>query len=134
MGQLGVAAAKSITPALILFGSMIAVVLVAGVFLLLVRARTLNKDAAGKVPEGIFDELRGMRNRGEISAAEFERARGVMVARLRGPSARDSSGPRKPDRGVGMPGANRERVAPPGVDLTGRPLPPSVKKDEDGAR
>lgn len=64
---------------------------------------------------GLLDELRQMRNRGEISEEEFNATKRAMAERAAGkPRTRTKPEPRA---------MSDSKVAPPGFDLTGQPLP-----------
>jgi hypothetical protein len=103
------------------------VTMVAGLVLLALRRRVLGGAGEGLERQGrLLDELRGMRDRGEISAAEFDAAKGAMAARLTGKEV-----PRPPMPPGATRAADGSLVAKPGVDLTGAPLP---RGSEGGAR
>ncbi|MBX3376847.1 MAG: SHOCT domain-containing protein [Phycisphaeraceae bacterium] len=72
----------------------------------------------------LLDELRAMKARGEISEEEYDATRHAMASRAAG-KPRTPAGP----RGVGA-----DRVAPPGFDLTGAPLPEPEKPDSGDQR
>jgi hypothetical protein len=88
-------------------------VLIAAVVVLGYRRRLLGPHSQEN-HAGLMDELREMRNRGELSEEEFAAAKRSMVARLSG----NAPAQLKPRPSVGG-----DRIAPPGVDLTGQPLP-----------
>lgn len=96
-----------------------------GVAIMALRRRMLAKDA----PEsgegaGMLDSLRAMRARGELSEDEFQAARAAFLSRaVRSavPGASERSDQESSPRARG--GTDGERRAPPGVDLTGAPLP-----------
>lgn len=114
--------AKSVTPALVLLGVLIAVVIALGLFLLMLRATMFRKDPGHSAHAGMFDHLRDMRDRGEISPEEFDAAKAAMVSRVSGKAATSPPGAKTASKPL-VPKA-KGRVAPPGVDLTGEPLPP----------
>lgn len=112
-------AAHDLRPYLIWLGVMMAAVITAGVVLLILRASVLGRGRASS-ESGLLDNLRAMRDRGEMSPEEFDAAKSAMASRLAvGSLAQSTPAPKKkiaPHTG--------DRVAPPGFDLTGRPLPP----------
>lgn len=63
---------------LVLIGVMIA----GGVAILVLRRRLFAGDREGASHEGLFESLRRMRDRGEISPDEYDRARQKIVSRL----------------------------------------------------
>ena len=106
-------------------GGMILALSLGGVAIMALRRRLLAKDAsASDEGAGMLDALRAMRTRGELSEEEFQAARSAFLSR-----AVRSAVPGAPARGQqqARPTARREtegeRRAPPGVDLTGTPLP-----------
>ncbi len=111
------AQSPSLVPFLAWLGVAIAILAVAGVVLLLYRRKVLAKDAGRDEQAGLMDNLRAMRDRGELSPDEYDAAKRAMVARFSGPTSGASPRP------VRKPAAGDARVAPPGVDLTGAPLP-----------
>jgi hypothetical protein len=119
-------AARELGPYLIWLGVMMAAVTVAGVALLIFRASVLGKGKAA-AEAGILDSLRSMRERGEISQEEFDAARSAMVTRMAGRAAASPAVPPSPRAKA----SGGERVAPPGFDLTGRPLPPAPDEGPD---
>lgn len=124
-----VLAARDLTGYLTVLGVMILVLVVAGAGLMVLRARMLRKSDPAGQQAGLMQNLRAMRDRGEISIEEFEAARNAMVARAAGrevprPTAQKAAEP-MPE--IPAPGELR---AKPGFDLTGRPLPKSGSSDE----
>jgi hypothetical protein len=105
------------TMVLIWAGVLIVVVAVGGGLLIAYRRRVFAKDTPDK--SGFLESLRAMRNRGEISSEEYDATRKRMAARVAG-VATPPVGPRPAP--VAEPGL---RVAKPGFDLTGAPLPPA---------
>lgn len=101
-------------------GVLIALVLVLGIVVMLVRKRVFSDEEREADGAGLVTSLRAARNRGDISQEEYEhtlrRIRGRLTGEPLPPPARE------PRQGVD-PG--QERRAPPGVDLAGDPLPPS---------
>ena len=124
----------SLTEFLLYLGLAMAAVIGAGIGIMLFRRRVLGADAGG--PEArMLEELRAMRDRGELSPDEFDAAR---RAALRGPAKAREPGPAQGTdaRPAGVPPARREstseRVARPGFDLTGAPLPPAQDESSGG--
>lgn len=114
------------TRVLIWIGVLIAVALAGGAIAMLVRSRLLSPDddADGGT---LLEQLQKMRDRGEISDEEFRATRRTMIERAEQRRAQkdDDDAPppaRMPKRAIADDGSLR---APPGVDLTGRPLPRS---------
>lgn len=136
--------------ALLWVGILIVFVLAAGLVLMAMRRKLFSREDAADETAGLMDQLRAMRQRGELTEAEFNTARTAMRARMsealdkrtadrapkRSPEAqalidladRTPHTPRPPR--AGPTPANRApdapeppRVAPPGFDLTGAPLP-----------
>lgn len=89
-------ATKSLAPYITWVGVLIVAVVIAGVVLIIVRARVLKK-GGDEAQAGLLDDLREMRNRGEISPEEFDAAKASIAARL--------SGKREP--GTGAPPQKR---------------------------
>jgi hypothetical protein len=105
-------------------GVLIALVLVLGIVVMLVRKRVFSDEEREADGAGLVTSLRAARNRGDISQEEYEhtlrRIRGRLTGEPLPPPARE------PRQGVD-PGVDpeQERRAPPGVDLAGDPLQPS---------
>jgi hypothetical protein len=100
-------------------GVMIGALTVVTIAILAIRGRLLGKDAGG-VQKGMLDDLRAMRDRGEMTQAEFDAARAAMIARLApGRAGAPASARPVPAASSGSKGL----IAKPGFDLTGRPLP-----------
>lgn len=95
-------------------GLLVLITLV-GVGVVYLIRRELFRSEDPNTSVGVMADLRGMRDRGEITDDEYERTRAVMIARATGkdPEAVRADAIRK------QGGA----VAEPGFDLTGRPLP-----------
>ncbi|USO00088.1 MAG: SHOCT domain-containing protein [Phycisphaeraceae bacterium] len=103
-------------------GALLALILVGGLLLFYLRHRLLGQASPGEVTRGILEDLREMRDRGEITAEEYEEVRLKMVARASG-------------RDFGELKAESIRkagglVAEPGRDLLGRPLPTGAQAPE----
>lgn len=67
----------------LLVGSLIAICLIAGAIILLVRRKMLAPDHSAADQGSLLDQLRAMRDRGEMSQAEFDQAKAAMHAKLR---------------------------------------------------
>jgi hypothetical protein len=103
-----------IGPYLLWIGVSLVLVVAASVFILWYRTKVLGRDQGTQV--GLLDELREMRNRGELSDEEYAAAKHAMVSRVSGnPTPRPVAKATAP--------STTERLAPPGFDLTGQPLP-----------
>src|SRR5438045_4258179 len=63
----------------IVVGGLIGAVVVLGVILLAARARLLAKDAEEGTAGSLLEQLRGMRDRGEVSQAEYDAAKKKAV-------------------------------------------------------
>lgn len=68
---------------LIPIGGLIVLAVIGGVAVLLARRSMLAKDSAAD-PGGMLDDLRKMRDTGQISAEEFDAARKSIAAKLKG--------------------------------------------------
>ena len=97
---------------LIWVGLALVGLIIAGLVIAWLRRRMLGSDAQ-QAQAGLFDQLRIMRDRGEMSIEEYEAAKAAMVGKLSG----------KPSVPRPKP-VPAELVAKPGFDLTGAPLPP----------
>ncbi len=62
-------------------GAVIVLVLLAGVVIMAIRRRLLRTDQSA-TDAGLFESLRAMRDRGEISREEYDRAKRSMVEKL----------------------------------------------------
>jgi hypothetical protein len=144
------------TRALFWIGVLIVFTLAAGLVLMAMRRKLFQQQDAADETASLMDQLRAMRQRGELTEAEFNTARTAMRLRMSdaldkrnaareprltreeqalidrargsaddGRSTRARSGPvsggKSPDRATDSP--SPPRVAPPGFDLTGAPLP-----------
>lgn len=108
----------------LVWSGVLVIAVVAGAIVVLWARRSLLSDREPGGAGGLsLHELRQLRARGELTEAEFEAAKAVVI----GSSGRAAGPPDRPQRG-GTPG---ERRAAPGFDLTGEPLPPSAS-DEPG--
>src|SRR5262245_61997531 len=112
------AATQPVVLVAVFIGGLILVVVVAGLILLKLRGPMLSKDAGGANQEGLFQGLRRMRDTGEISVEEYDSARKRMAARAAGKPLPPATPPR-----------DAARLAKPGFDLTGAPLPESRPPD-----
>lgn len=112
--MLGAARQFPVTDVLLWLGIGVGIVMAAGLIVLWLRKRMLAADRAAAEQGGLLDDLRDMRNRGEISDEEFTAAKQVMAARLAGQLNMKAPVPRPPPGGI---------VAKPGYDLTGAKLP-----------
>lgn len=106
---------KSIGPVLINLGVLIAVVVAMGFIILLVRKWMLSVDR-GAESGSLFDDLKRLRDSGEISELEHDYLRKSIAAM--------AAGKEPPARPPEL--APTELRARPGFDLTGAPLPPEV--------
>ena len=80
-------------------GVLVLIVIVGAVALLLVK-RWWKGESEGAMPGFTLSDLRAMRDSGEISVAEYERAKERMVRRVRNqsPSTKAVKGPRNTTR------------------------------------
>jgi hypothetical protein len=109
---------QTITPLLIWLGVLILVAAVGGALLMAYRRRIFGNESSSQT--GLLDDLRAMRDQGQITAEEYDAARKRMAARLAGVAPPPSAAvPPVADPGV--------RSAKPGFDLTGAPLPSSIR-------
>ena len=108
-------------------GVLLAAVLVGGFGLLIIRRRLLDADADGASMGFDLRSLRQMRDRGEISAEEFEVARAGIIGAMSGDKnatvARTAPEPTPNRAPRPTPRTGETRRAEPGFDLTGEPLP-----------
>ncbi len=110
---------SSIGPYFLWVGILIILVAAAGLGLLWFRKRAVSSDTGFDPERTMLDELRALRDRGELSPEEFDAARQSLLRKLTGAdSPRDTRAPR-----------SGERIARPGFDLTGAPLPPAPPPD-----
>jgi predicted nucleic acid-binding Zn ribbon protein len=88
------------THVIVLVGVLIALVIAGGVVVMLLRKRLLAKDDAS-ADVGLFDALKQMRDRGEMTQEEYEAARRKVVEKTK--AAMKASGSAK-SRGAGKGG------------------------------
>ena len=100
---------------LVLLGFVLFLALVGLALIVYIQRRILRDPDDDNRSGTLFSDLRAMRDRGEISDDEYERTRAVMIARATG---KDADAVRADS--IRKQGG---RVAEPGFDLTGRPLP-----------
>ena len=121
------AGAKSFPTALIVgLGGIIVIVLLAGLAVMALRRRLLIRDSASATQGRLMDDLRAMRDRGEISPQEYDAARATMAARLAGkPVDRPAPRPAPKPAPKSAPSSQDTPIirAKPGFDLTGARLP-----------
>lgn len=110
---------SSSTDVLLWVGVLIVVTLAGAVLILAIRRRTL---AGPRTPDAgsMMDELRAMRDRGQMTPEEFDAAIAAMKARLR-EQVRGKDAPVPSNRSLGSLGAKPQR----GPDNS-RTLPPSA--------
>lgn len=99
-GQSGTAA--GMTRILVPVGGLMVLAVVGGMGVMAVRRWLLAKDTAATDQGGLLDDLRRMRNTGQISAEEFDAAKQAIVSKLKAGLAgkAEGAGPRNPGRGV----------------------------------
>jgi hypothetical protein len=108
MADLVLAATRRMGEYLATVGVLIVVVVAAALVLLKYRGRLLARDSDAALHEGLFENLRRMRNQGRLTQEEYDAATGAAIRPV-------------------APGEVRAR---PGYDLTGAPLPPPSQADE----
>lgn len=107
---------QHLTGALVWTLVLIGAVIAGSVVVWIVRKRVFDESEADGGGGLSLHDLREMRDRGDLSEEEYERAKGAVLG---GMGAKAGSGsPRTPSRSTG-----EERRAPAGFDLTGEPLP-----------
>jgi Short C-terminal domain len=84
----GLAQANDLGPAMLMLGGLLGIVLAAGAVLIWVRSRTLGGGSV-RSGSGLFDDLRRMRESGEITEEEFAAAKRSVVDRMAGRSPAD---------------------------------------------
>lgn len=95
-------------------GILLGAALLGSVIILFVRSRLMARGDADAPHGSLMDQLREMRDRGDMSPEEFEATRRRIIEKTTG----------KP---LPTPGASAEaKIAAPGFDLTGAPLPNNV--------
>ncbi len=114
--------ARDLTPFFGWLGVAIGVIVVAGSALLVYRRRVLSDDSARDAQSGLMDQLRAMRDRGDLTPEEYDAAKRAMVARVSGSAAPPAPRASSP----------ADRIAPAGFDLTGAPLPKPPKGPAHG--
>lgn len=105
---------------LVTVGVLLVLAVVGGIVIFALRRRALGRHESAE-PEagGMLDELRRMRDAGALSDEQFEEARLKMAARATGMPI-DELRRKSVERAGG-------RIADPGLDLMGRPLPTGPK-------
>lgn len=120
---------QDLKPVLIIIGTLIVLVLLLGIVLFVVRGKFLGDNSGEDIdPGGVLEALRAMRDRGEVSEAEYRTAQAAIVAKAARESGENSgAGPAGPARARTQAALPGELRAEPGFDLTGAPLPPAVR-------
>lgn len=90
------AQARDPTPVLIWIGVLIVAVVVLFAALMLVKRKLFGREKDNATDRGLFDDLRAMRDRGEITQAEYDATRKAMAARITGKPVAPKEKP-KPD-------------------------------------
>ncbi len=90
---IGLGQTRGLGESLAMLGVLLAIVIVLGMIVLYVRARTLRRSREDGAA-GLFDDLRKMYDRGEITEEEYQAAKRSIVQRLagRGGSAERTDG------------------------------------------
>lgn len=88
----------------VLVGSFVALCLIAGAVIIVVRRKMLAPDHASSDQGSLLEQLRQMRDRGEMSQEEFDQTRAAMLSKLRSdlgplPVGRGSMSPPNPGGG-----------------------------------
>lgn len=109
----------SITEILVVVGALIVAVVGLGLVIMFLRRRMLAQDATAWGQVGVMEELRQLRDSGQLSPEEFDAAKGKIVGRVL------DSARRKPDRAAGNKpvAASGDPRAKPGYDETSQPVP-----------
>lgn len=147
------AKAYSPTPVFIWVGVLITFAVVGGTLMVILRKKLFERQSAAEVRGSLMEQLRDAHARGEISTEEYEQARKSMASRLshvmdtkRGAGLFELPDPKRPTKRPAskfgapnlFPGEvpqsptspeTGELRAPPGYDLTGRPLPPPANPE-----
>lgn len=108
---------EDLTRFLVTIAVLIAVVLVAGLVLLMVRKRMMSAADENVMSGSIFDDLRRMLKDGEISEVEYDYLRRCIAAKAAG---------KEPPPMPAELKALQDLRAEEGFDLTGAPIPPEV--------
>ena len=128
-------------------GLLIVALIVGAGLIMMLRNRALRAVDDASTDKGVFDSLRKMHERGELSDAEFNAARESIIRRLKTKEPSESvPSPRSGGAKSAQPDADQgdhpkrgqnetKRVfrAKPGHDLLGRPLPGSNGVGNDGS-
>lgn len=143
VAQSGAAAAGEIV---VWVAALIFALIIGAGLIMFLRNRALVASYDASTDKGIFDSLREMHARGEISDEEFNAARDSMIRRLKTKDRSENSGTPQ-NKGVAAKAKDAERGdhptpeedgpvrvfrAKPGHDLFGRPLPGSGGAGNDG--
>lgn len=113
-------------------GGFIIAVLLLGIIILAVRRRMFTRDNELQGSRSLMEQLRVMRDRGQMSDEEYEATRRSLASKVAANVLRDAPvapevrGTRIPRGMDGTNGVASARVARPGFDLTGEPLPGGV--------
>lgn len=82
------AAGKDPTPLFVWVGILIVAVVVLFSVLMIVKRKLFARDSSTTADRGLLDDLRAMRDRGEITPEEYDATRKTMAARLAGRAAK----------------------------------------------
>lgn len=88
--------ASGLGPALLWLGALIVVVVVAGLVILAIRRRTLGGND-GASPASLMEEMRRLRDSGQMTPEEFEATKRKLVERARAQTP-DLAARRSPER------------------------------------
>lgn len=99
-------------------GSLIVVALVGGMLILWIRGRLVERRSEAAGAGTTLEQMRRLRDRGQLSQQEFDAARASLISRLSGQPA-----PAGQARAAERPSEPGAMLAKPGFDLTGAPLP-----------
>lgn len=120
---------------------LIGLVMLGGLLVMLFRRQLLAKDAGQPDHGSVMESIRAMRDAGQISNAEYEAMKRRMVDAIRHGSTPFTGAPppappgiatRAPAPTLPAPGPKNQRVAKPGFDLTGAPLPRPPRQPPPG--
>ncbi len=105
------------SPAEVLFwvGLLVGVSLFGGILIVILRRRLMHRDDKPEDSGGFLNELRRLRNAGEISLEQYEASRDALLGRGPARARTVLKGEIHEDGTI---------LARPGFDLTGTPLPP----------